>query len=488
MEINGLKSKAIKSGYSFVSSSILVSLIGALVVPIYMIYLTPAEYGIVSLFISTVTLLVPILSLSGDAILARLYFFNNKSDINRARIMGALIGSTILNCLLMSGLLLLIFNHLIDFFYQASDILEYKFLILGCANSIVFIKLYERLLKSMQDVLLNPALKISRTLVQITISLILLIYLDLNFKSLVFGFSIASILIGLISILGFIKNFKPNVDLEPLKIIYRFTLPLIPNRLSAYAINPSMNFLIFSFLNLTLVGIYNVAYLVMNIMLMIFQKINEAFQPWIYQSLFQMKPNYIEIKYSIRLLFVSLVLITIIGLILGPFLLENLFPKYFENQTSFIRVLLIFPFVNASKSLAVSLLMKKDSGGYYISFGTYLFIILLFTFGFYLIPNYGLFGAAFTLVISRYLSSELTIFFLLRDKNMQLISNFSSNRKIIILLLCLCCIDYIFKYVVNFEIEIIINLFLITFLIILLSINKEEIKNIKDSLLFRSKK
>ena len=168
--------------------------------------------------------------------------------------------------------------------------------------------------------------------------------------------------------------------------------------------------------------------------------------------------------------------------------LELLFPKYFDEQITFIRILLIFPFVNASKSLAVSLLMKKDSGGYFISFGTYLFIFLLFLFGIYLIPNFGLVGAASTLVLSRYLSSELTIFFLHRDKEMLLISNFTSNRKIIISLLLICLSEYIFDPIIGQSLNMIINLILVFFLLSTILINKKHIRNIFDSLLLRSNK
>ena len=359
MQSSDFSKKAIKSGYSFVTSSLFVSLIGLIVVPIYMLYLTPSEYGVFSLFISTATFLVSILSLAGDAVLTRLYFYSERPSLTRATIMGALIGFTVLNCLVISGLLLLIFNYLIDLLPQLSDILEFKLLILGCANSIVFIKLYERLLKSMQDVLITPVLKITRVVIQISLSLLLLIYLELSFKSLILGFSIASIIIGLISLSNFIKVFKPSINFESYKIIYRFTLPLIPNRVAAYAINPLMNYLIFSFLNLALVGIYNIAYLVINVLVMVFQKINEAFQPWLYQTLFQENPDYIKIKDSIRLLFIAFTLVTIFSLIIGPLSLEFLFPKYFEDQSTFIRILLLFPFINSSKSLAVSLLMKK---------------------------------------------------------------------------------------------------------------------------------
>ena len=74
---------------------------------------------------------------------------------------------------------------------------------------------------------------------------------------------------------------------------------------------------------------------------------------------FSRQSDYTKIKDSIRLLFIAFTLVTIFSLIIGPLSLEFLFPKYFENQSTFIRILLLFPFINSSKSLAVSLLMKK---------------------------------------------------------------------------------------------------------------------------------
>ena len=85
------------------------------------------------------------------------------------------------------------FDYVARFFSEATNILQYKLLILTSANSIVFIKLYERLLKSAQNILINPILKISRSVIQISISIVCLIYLDLASKSLILGFAAASL-------------------------------------------------------------------------------------------------------------------------------------------------------------------------------------------------------------------------------------------------------------------------------------------------------
>jgi len=483
---NKVTNKALKSGYSFVGSSLFVSALGVIAVPIYLIYLSPAQYGVFSLFLSTATLLVPLLSLSGDAILARLYFFDQAGPLDRSTLMGSLIASTIINCILVSIVTLLMFDYVARFFSEATNILQYKLLILTSANSIVFIKLYERLLKSAQNILINPILKISRSVIQISISIVCLIYLDLASKSLILGFAAASLLIGIISIYGFSKKYKPQFNFEAFKLIYMYTLPLVPNRMAAFVVNPAMNYMIFSFLNLTQVGIYNIAYLVVNILLMVFQKIHEAFQPWLYQALFIPSPDHKRIKNSIKLLFISYISLTILAMLIGPGVLEALFPSYFAGQSSFIRILMLFPLVNASKSLAVSLLMKKESGGYYISFGTYFFIILLIITGFFLIPKYNLTGAAITLVLSRYISSELTIYFALRDKDIFLISYFKNVRFFIVSIFLINISGLFGKYFLDLNEIILVNAFLFLLLIFIFISYKKDIKNLIKILLLRS--
>jgi len=486
LSLNKITIKAIKSGYSFVGSSIFVSVLGVIAVPIYLLYLSPAQYGLFSLFLSTATLLVPLLSLSGDAILARLYFLDDAGPLNRSTLMGSLIASTIMNCILVSIVILLIFDYVTKLFPDATNILQYKLLIVTSANSIVFIKLYERLLKSAQNILINPILKISRSVIQISLSIVCLIYLDLASKSLILGFAAASLLIGIISIYGFSKKYKPHFNFEAFKLIYKYTLPLVPNRMAAFIVNPAMNYMIFSFLNLTQVGIYNIAYLVVNILLMVFQKIHEAFQPWLYQALFTPSPDHKRIKNSIKLLFISYISLTILAMLIGPGVLEALFPSYFAGQSSFIRILMLFPLVNASKSLAVSLLMKKESGGYYISFGTYSFIILLIITGFLLIPKYNLIGAAITLVLSRYISSELTIYFALRDKDASLISYFKNVRFFIISIFLINISGLFSKYFLDLNEIILVNTFLFLLLIFIFISYKKDIKNLIKILLLRS--
>lgn len=487
MSSNKLTNKALKSGYSFVGSSLFVSALGVIAVPIYLIYLSPAQYGVFSLFLSTATLLVPFLSLSGDAILARLYFFDKAGPLDRSTLMGSLIASTFINCILVSIVAFYAFDYIASFFFnESANILDYKFLIFFSANAIVFIKLYERLLKSSQNVLINPILKITRSLIQISLSLLFLTYLDLNAESLIFGFSIAALFIGTISIYGFYKKYKPNINSAAFKLIYLYTLPLIPNRVAAFIVSPAMNYMIFSFLSLTQVGIYNIAYLVVNVLLMVFQKVHEAFQPWLYQKLFNSDPEYKKIKDSIKQLFIAFTLLTITAMVIGPIALEILFPKYFYDQTTFIRILLLFPLINASKSLAVSLLMKKASGGYFISIGTYVFIGLLLLIGFLTIPNYGLIGAASTLVLSRYFSSELTIYFILRDKNMHAISYFDKNRLFIISLYLLCISDIFFQSLFGITSDFFITSSLACFLIMFIYTHRRDIKNIISIMLLRS--
>jgi O-antigen/teichoic acid export membrane protein len=217
---------------------------------------------------------------------------------------------------------------------------------------------------------------------------------------------------------------------------------------------------------------------------MVFQKIHESFQPWLYQELFQLKPDLKKIKESTRLLFISLKLVTIMGMIVIPFALEAIFPKYFFGQKQFIQILCLFPFINASKSLAVSLLMKNESGGYFISFGTYLFIFLLFLFGFLLIPFFGITGAASSLVLSRYLSSELTIYFLLRDKNMKYISYFNKNRQTIIPIYLICLINLFINILFGVNLDMLPTFILICLLIFLIFFHKNDLKIIINTLKF----
>jgi len=348
--------------------------------------------------------------------------------------------------------------------------------------------MYERALKSAQDIYVNPIIKITRSLIQIIISLSCIIFLDLNYFSLIIGFAMAATIIGSASLVGYIKKYKVVFDANAFLLIYRYTLPLIPNRFAAYAVNPIINFLILGILNLSLVGIYNIAYLVMNVMLMVFQKVNEAFQPWLYENFFTTNPDFLNINNSIKLLYTSLIITTCLAMLIAPMFLEYIFPSYFNGQADFIRILLIFPLVNSSKALAVSLLMKNEKGGYFISLGTYSYIILLFILGIFLIPQYELVGVALSMIISRYLSSELTIYFAIRDKDINRVTDFKRVRTYILIFISIC----ISKIIIDdhFDIlntSIIVNVIICILSICLCVINKNSLIEVFNKLTLRNK-
>lgn len=439
---------AIKSGFTFIFSSISVSIIGLIVVPIYLFYLSPEQYGIYTLFISSISIVTALMSLAGDAIIARLFFYSEKG-ISRGDMLGSL-GSVILFNSFIVFVLLLVFQETVIDLLERSGLSELTKLnksLFLVSFFIIWIKSYERVLKASQDIHLNPILKLGRVIIQVVASLIMLILLSYREFSLIYGFVLSSVIIGSISLIFYLSEYKLAIKKKPVTIIYKYTMPLIPNRIAAFGVHPLLNFMVASLLGIKSVGIFGVAYLVMNVVVMVFQKVLEALTPWLYQNFFIEKPELLRVKSAVRATSLVNSLITLGCLILAPAFLGYFFPQYFSEAEDYLRVIMIFPYVNYVKSLALVFLLKTPQGGKYISYGTYVFLLLIFSLGYFLIPHYGLLGACWTLVISRYLSSEITIYFANRDQSMKIVGDFKFARKLTLILILLVILPNIFTII-----------------------------------------
>ena len=100
---NDVKNLAVKS-VIYGLGSILLKSINILALPLYTLYLTPADYGIVSLATTLTALLSLIYALSLFSAVARFYFLYDKK-LDRDRVAGTLTISIIISGLIMSILL-----------------------------------------------------------------------------------------------------------------------------------------------------------------------------------------------------------------------------------------------------------------------------------------------------------------------------------------------------------------------------------------------
>ena len=228
-------------------------LISFFLLPLYTAYLSKAQYGIVDLIQTYVTLLVPIISLQSGMSLFRA-LVDSRGDDKKS-------GKLIQNNFYIISIMLLIFTVLYFVFCLFVDI-PYKLLIYF---TVIVCVLSDDLLQVARGIGDNIDYSISciiTGIVTIISNIILICYLGYRDDGMIFSLALAN---GVCSLYLFIKLklFKHinifDYDKSVVKAMIKYSLPLVPNSTCWWIINASNRSIISHFLGTAFNGIYAIS-------------------------------------------------------------------------------------------------------------------------------------------------------------------------------------------------------------------------------------
>lgn len=386
-------------------------LIPFILLPVLTSYLTPDEYGIVTLYKTNILLIYPFIGLSMGYYIDKNYFKVSKDYLAKQ------IG----NVLIIQVFLFLLFTvlfFLISLFYDLSFIgfqTHWLFIIPLVCFLFSFNEYNLIILRNQSKSLSYGYWQILHTIINLSLSLFFIISLSYGWEGRALGIVIAQVVMGFASLkrmnnLGFIKvQFDKNEIIEILSLC----LPLVLHGLGTYIIFQSNFYFIKMNIGLTAVGIFSVACAFSSIMGMIKDGLAKAINPWIYKnlnvssdiSLFKIKITKLFAVLSLALIVLNIILTLFSKLVIRYFLDE----KYIEasNLVSILITsislyvlygILCSFFVHFSKT---SLLSKITVFTALISLGLNYFLSLKF----------GLIGSCYALLIAMMFQLITTFYF-----------------------------------------------------------------------------
>ena len=228
-------------------------LISFFLLPLYTAYLSKAQYGVVDLIQTYVTLLVPIISLQSGMSLFRA-LVDSRGDDKKS-------GKLIQNNFYIISIMLLIFTILYFVFCLFVDI-PYKLLIYF---TVIVCVLSDDLLQVARGIGDNIDYSISciiTGIVTIISNIILICHLGYRDDGMIFSLALAN---GVCSLYLFIKLklFKHinifDYDKSVVKSMIKYSLPLVPNSTCWWIINASNRSIISHFLGTAFNGIYAIS-------------------------------------------------------------------------------------------------------------------------------------------------------------------------------------------------------------------------------------
>lgn len=255
-----------------------------LLIPVYTAYLTPGQYGIVSLM----NLLISILSiffLAGQkGAVLRFYHEYRDSPREKQLFLGSIFFYLLLAPLFLSLLLILWGAPLFDLVFQDISFYPYGFLAVLTAYFMVIPKLQLSVWIAGAEPRKYAFYAIAMFLLAIALILTFVVGFQWGALGKLLGDTLARGAFGLVTALLFFRYVKIKLSRPVLKQSLSYGLPLIPHLLAGIILSMSDRYMLEYFVGLTEVGLYSLGYNLGLIMIVIAYAFDKAWFPFFFSA------------------------------------------------------------------------------------------------------------------------------------------------------------------------------------------------------------
>lgn len=353
--------------------------------PILTRYLGPTEYGRIAMYQTFVGLLGAFVGLSVAGAASRKYYDKDISTLELSQFIGTCLQILIASVLIVLIVVLLFSRQLESLFGLNVDWLLYALLF-----STMYVVIQIRL--SQWQVRESPktysAFQISLSCLNVGLSLLLAIGVEMRAEGRVIAQVISCLLFGVLAICLLRRDrllsffvWRPLYVKEALK----FGVPLVPHMSSAFLIGSIDRIVINKQLGIAEAGIYMVAIQLAGVADLIFDAINKAYVPWLYERLKRDEINdKILIVRGTYLWFAFLAICGLIVAAVGPFIVFMMAGAKYQVAGRVLRWLIVGQIFNGmyymvtnyifySKRTSVLSIVTFSSG--LINFGLLLWLV-----------------------------------------------------------------------------------------------------------------
>jgi len=321
-------------------TNIIKSLVPFIMLPILTLYISPNEYGELSLIETSVLFLLPFIMLNINGAINVEFFKLEKNEYKKY----------VLNAIFISFCAFIIVMFFLFIFREnLSNLMHLKthwILLLGIfafmrvLSSVILV-----IFQASQQVKKYAVFSITQTVTDFLLSYIFVVLFKLSIIGRLLGEYGAFFIFSLISIFLLFKMgfFNVKFTLKYTKDILKFGLPLIPHSIGGIILAMSDRYFISYFEGNKYVGLYTVAYQVSAILLLISTSVNQAWSSMFFKMM--KDKNYDKIKMIIRILIFLFIIATFFIYEFSDFIYKLLISKeYYSSKTYFIYLLLGFLF------------------------------------------------------------------------------------------------------------------------------------------------
>ena len=383
---------------SYSSVNIINASVPFLLLPILTSYLTPEDYGVLSMVQLLMTLSLPFVIMNSQRLLTMEYS-NIPLEEYKSLVSSAII-IPFFGFLFLELIYLLIKEPIIKYF----QIPEYFVYLIPVFLLFQIIPIFIPIIFQAKKEPLNfGKFKITLTIINVLLSLLFIVYFGFGWEGRIFGIVSAFILSTVLGvfILFKIKIINFNINKTDIKRILRFGIPLLPHAIAGIVLASSSKFFLSSIINNEALGIYSVAFQIAGGVLLLMTSINQAWAPNLYEILNsnpskEIKKSLVFKTYKTMLL---MTFITILFIIVVPYIYYLFIDERFHSGIFVSRIIAIGFLMNGLYYLVTNYIVytKRTEILSYIT--TIVSIVGAFI-NYYLIVKFGIIGAGYGLIIT----------------------------------------------------------------------------------------
>ena len=400
--------QVIKSSVIYLGSSILNKAIPFLLLPILTKYLSPEEYGVLSIFQLMISFFIAFVGMAIHTNVSKNFFKYTKKQTS------LMIGN-ILIILLLTTLLYFLITLGILFFYEEIFSVPSNWVAIIPILSLMFMinTINLTILRNQDKAVLFGIYEIANTAVNMCVTISLLLIYHYGWYSQAIGITIAYTLFFIISLFHLRKNgfIILKYDRAEAKKILKLSIPLIPHAVGGIIITLSDRFFIEKMVGLEMVGIYSVGYMFGMVVILFTDAFLKAWSPWFYKFLSNTDNiNKIKIvKYSylyILATFTIAFVISIFAKLIIPYVLDA---RYVGAEIYVFWIAIGYAVQGVYKIFFPYLVhISKTS---FLAVSTVIAAGVNLLLNYFLIREFGTIGAAYSTVLSFIVSASLVFWY-----------------------------------------------------------------------------
>jgi O-antigen/teichoic acid export membrane protein len=390
-------------------------LIGLLLLPIYTEYLSPSQYGVLSILEITSQFAVAVLSLKLASGMLRWCSQENDEKKRKSIVFTTYI--TVIFTLLFFNLGVAPFSGSFSkLLFDTNDLSFYFDILWLWASFEILNQTTINLIRFKEKSSLFVLLFLSKLTIILGLNIYFLVFLELGVKGIIISQLIGNLVMFIATIPIILKNINFKFSYQILIEMSRFSVPLIFSTISMMVLTLSDRYMIRYFLNFSEVGIYSLGYKLASVInLFLIQSFQMGFLPIAYKTFDKPgAPRFfskVTTYYIYVMVFMALVIVFFSKEVIILFAFSN--PNYWVAYT--VVPLLTFSFIlrgiNYVVSLGLHYVKKTKYNGRIVLIAAVVNILLNLV----LIPEFGIYGAAYSTIISTFLM--MVLFYIFSQKH-----------------------------------------------------------------------